>query len=162
MAATPLTITGAAAALRAGEVTSVGLTEACFAAADRLDETLGVYIKRYDETALAAAAAADAELAAGVDKGPMHGIPLGIKDIIACAESETTANSLVFDPDWYTGQDAPVVARLRAAGAVITGKLTTMEYAIGLHDETKGYPVPATRGTPPPGPAVPAPVQEPA
>ena len=141
-ASLPFTITEAAAALRAGEVTSVGLTEACFTAADRFDETLGVYIKRYDSSALEAAAAADAELAAGVDKGPLHGIPLGIKDIIACAESETTANSVVYDPEWFAGQDAPVIARLRAAGAVLTGKVTTMEYAIGLPDETKPYPVP--------------------
>ncbi|MEZ5412611.1 MAG: amidase family protein, partial [Acidimicrobiales bacterium] len=112
----PLTITGAAAALRSGDLTSVALTEACMAAADRLDETLGVYIKRYDSTALEAAAAADAELAAGVDKGPLHGIPIGIKDIIACLEGETTGNSVVYDPDWYAGADAPVVARLRAAG----------------------------------------------
>ena len=138
----PLTMTDAATALRSGDLTSVALTEACMAAADRLDETLGVYIKRYDETALAAAAQADAELAAGTDRGPLHGIPLGIKDIIASLEGETTGNSVVYDPDWYAGMDAPVVARLRAAGAVITGKLTTMEYACGLPDPDKPYPIP--------------------
>ncbi len=138
----PLTITDAAAALRSGELTSVALTEACYAVADRLDAQLGTYITRYDETALAAAAAADAELAAGVDKGPLHGIPLGIKDIIACQEGQTTGQSVVFDPEWYAGEDAPVVARLRAAGAIVTGKLTTMEYACGLPDATKPYPVP--------------------
>ena len=138
----PLTMTDAAAALRSGDLTSVALTEACMAAADRLDDTLGVYIKRYDETALEAAAAADAELAAGVDRGPLHGMPIGIKDIIACLEGETTGNSVVYDPEWYAGTDAPVVARLRAAGAIITGKLTTMEYACGLPDPTKPYPIP--------------------
>ncbi|MCC6435266.1 MAG: amidase [Acidimicrobiales bacterium] len=142
MAEVPLTIADAAAALRAGELTSVALTEACYAMADRLDAELGTYITRYDETALAAAAVADEELAAGIDKGPLHGIPIGIKDIIACREGQTTANSVVFDADWYAGADAPVVARLRAAGAVITGKVTTMEYAIGLPDATKPYPIP--------------------
>ena len=143
----PLTITDAAALIRSGELTSVALTEACFAAADALDEQLGVYIKRYDATALAAAAAADAELAAGTDKGLLHGIPIGIKDIIACSESETTAQSVVYDPGFYRSaggghRDAPVVERLRGAGAVITGKLTTMEYACGLPDPSKPYPVP--------------------
>ncbi len=142
MADVPLTITDAAAALRAGDLTSVELVEAGYAAADRLDPTLGTYITRYDETALAAAAAADAERAAGIDKGPLHGIPLGIKDIIACEEGQTTGNSVVFDPDWFAGKDAPVVARLRAAGAIMTGKLTTMEYACGLPDASKPYPVP--------------------
>ncbi|MGE3360359.1 MAG: amidase [Acidimicrobiia bacterium] len=142
MTALPLTITDAAAALRDGELSSVALTEACLAAADRLDGDLGAYVTRYDETALAAAALADEELAAGVDKGPLHGIPIGIKDIIACREGQTTANSVVFDPDWYAGRDAPVVARLRAAGAVITGKTTTLEYAIGINDPTKPYAVP--------------------
>ncbi|AEA26790.1 amidase [Pseudonocardia benzenivorans] len=137
-----LSITDAAAALRSGETTSVALTEAGYAVADAHDEALGVYLRRFDETALAAAAKADEELAAGVDKGPLHGIPLGIKDIIATDEGETTAQSLVLDREWGTMGDAPVVARLRAAGAVITGKLTTMEYAIGIPDVEKPFPVP--------------------
>lgn len=138
----PTTITEAAALLRAGQLSSVELLGAVTAVADRLDPELGTYITRYDDTALAAAQQADAELAAGTDRGPLHGIPIGIKDIIACREGQTTANSVVYDPDWYRGQDAPVVARLRVAGAVITGKLTTMEYAIGLPDPTKPYPIP--------------------
>ncbi|WP_019930774.1 amidase [Nocardia sp. BMG111209] len=137
-----LTITEAAAALRAGETTSVALTETAFAAADAHDEALGVYLRRFDETALAAAAKADAELAAGVDHGPLHGIPLGIKDIITTEEGETTAQSLVLDRSWGANTDAPVVARLRAAGAVITGKTTTMEYAIGTPDPDKPFPIP--------------------
>src|SRR5690606_35063792 len=99
-------------------------------------------IARYDEAALEAAQRADTELASGRDRGPLHGIPVGIKDILACREGPTTAQSLVYDPEWYAGRDAPVVARLRDAGAVITGKLTTMEYAIGLPDPTKPYPIP--------------------
>jgi aspartyl-tRNA(Asn)/glutamyl-tRNA(Gln) amidotransferase subunit A len=137
-----LTITEAAAALRAGETTSVALTEAAFAVADAHDEQLGVYLARFDETALAAAAAADADFAAGVDRGPLQGIPLGIKDIIATDEGPTTAQSLVLDRTWGDQGDAPVVARLRAAGAVITGKTTTMEYAIGTPDPEKPFPIP--------------------
>jgi len=138
----PLTLTDAAAALRAGAVTSVALTRAAIAAADRLDDTLGAYLSRFDEYALERAAAADAELARGLDRGPLHGIPFGVKDILAMAEGPTTAQSLVLDRAWGAGKDAPVVARLKAAGAVITGKTTTMEFACGMPDVTKPFPVP--------------------
>jgi Asp-tRNA(Asn)/Glu-tRNA(Gln) amidotransferase A subunit family amidase len=137
-----VTITDAAAALRAGQTTSVELTQAAFAVADAHDAELGVYLSRFDETALAAAATADAELVAGIDKGPLHGIPLGVKDIIATDEGVTTAQSLVLDRSWGEQGDAPVVARLRAAGAVITGKTSTMEYAIGIPDPEKPFPIP--------------------
>ena len=142
MVGVPLTMVEAAGLLRSGELSSVGLTAACFEVADRLDPVLGTYICRFDESALLAAEQADRELAEGVDRGPLHGMPVGVKDIIACSESQTTANSVVFDPGWFAGRDAPVVERLRAAGAVITGKVTTMEYAIGLPDVSKPYPVP--------------------
>ena len=61
----------------------------------------------------------------------MQGIPLGVKDIIAAREGATTACSKVIDPDWGRGVDAPAVVRLRAQGGVITGKTTTMEFAMG-------------------------------
>ncbi|WP_216895278.1 amidase [Nocardia alni] len=137
-----LTLTDAAEGLRAGTVTSVDLTRAAIAAADQLDDAVGCYLARFDEYALERAAAADAELAAGRDRGPLHGIPFGVKDIIAMAEGPTTAQSLILDPAWGAGKDAPVVARLKAAGAVITGKTTTMEFACGMPDATKPFPVP--------------------
>jgi aspartyl-tRNA(Asn)/glutamyl-tRNA(Gln) amidotransferase subunit A len=138
----PLTLTEAAAALRTGAVTSVMLTEAAIAGANKLDGVLGAYMARFDDYAMAAAAAADEELAAGVDRGPLHGIPCGVKDILAMAEGPTTAQSLILDRSWGEGRDAPVVARLKRAGAVITGKTTTMEFAIGLPDLGKPFPVP--------------------
>lgn len=137
-----LTIKDAADALRAGETTSVALTNEAMAIADAHDKELGVYVSVFKETALAAAEQADAELSRGEDKGPLHGIPLGVKDIIATDEGETTAQSLVLDRTWGDQGDAPVVARLRAAGAVITGKTTTMEYAIGMPDFDKPFPIP--------------------
>lgn len=133
---------GAAAALRAGELTSLALTEAALAAADRHDDRLGVYLTRLDESALADARQADRELADGLDRGPLHGIPIGIKDSIALAGAPTTAQSLAMDPGWYGGRDAPVVARLRAAGAVFTGKTTLMEFGCGLPEAGKPFPVP--------------------
>src|SRR4051794_40556812 len=138
----PLTVSDAAAQLRAGELSSVELTTALLARADLLDEQLGTYVTRLDEEALAAAARADADFASGIDKGPYQGIPIGIKDILATADGPTTANSLVLDRAWGAGKDGPVVARLRAAGAVITGKVTTSEFAIGSPDPTKPFAVP--------------------
>jgi aspartyl-tRNA(Asn)/glutamyl-tRNA(Gln) amidotransferase subunit A len=142
MTVIPLTADEAAAALRAGAVTSVELTTEMLARADVLDPELGTYLARFDDAALAAAGRADEELAAGTDRGRLHGIPIGIKDILAMAEGPTTANSLVLDPAWGAGKDAPVVARLEAAGAVITGKLTTFEFANGWGDSTKPFPTP--------------------
>jgi aspartyl-tRNA(Asn)/glutamyl-tRNA(Gln) amidotransferase subunit A len=138
----PLTLTEAAAALRAGSVTSAELTQRALARADKLDGQLGVYLARFNEYALASAAAADAELAGGRDRGPLHGVPVAVKDILAMAEGPTTAQSLILDRAWGAGRDAPVVARLKQAGAVICGKTTTMEFAIGMPDPDKPFPLP--------------------
>ncbi len=94
------TIRRAGEALRSGAVTSEQLTAEALAASDRLDSELGTYLARFDEQALTTARRADEELAAGRDRGPLHGIPLGIKDIIATDEGPTTAQSLAQDPAW--------------------------------------------------------------
>ena len=117
----PDTLADAAAALRAGTVTSVELTEASIERADRFDDQLGTYLCRADDAALQAAKQADAELDAGHDRGPLHGIPVGVKDIVSTMDLPTTAQSLVLDRQWGEGRDAVVVARLRAAGAVTGG-----------------------------------------
>jgi len=146
---TYLSITEAAAALRAGEVTSVELVETALANADRLDGELGVFIRRFPAEAHAAAVQADAELAAGRDRGLLHGIPLGIKDIIATTEAPATAQSLVLDPEWSAAEgDAPVVARLREGGGIVVGKTTTFEFAIGFPDPEKPFPIPANPWNP--------------
>jgi len=136
----PLTITEAAAALRSGDVTAVELAERSIARADWVDEAVGIYLARFDEQMLEAAAETDAAFAAGSDPGPLAGIPLGVKDIITTREGETTAQSLVLDRSWGAG-DAVVVARLREAGALISGKLTTMEFAAGVPDPEKPFPI---------------------
>jgi aspartyl-tRNA(Asn)/glutamyl-tRNA(Gln) amidotransferase subunit A len=138
----PLTASEAAAVLREGTVTSVELTSEMLARADALDPVLGTYLARFDDYALAQAAQADGDFADGIDKGPYQGVPIGIKDILAMAEGPTTSQSLILDPAWGAGKDAPVVARLKAAGAVVTGKLTTMEFAIGFPDASKPFPLP--------------------
>jgi len=68
--------------LRNGSTTSREIVERAFRASDHLDPILGTYLSRFDETALEAADQADSELQSGLDRGPLHGIPLGIKDII--------------------------------------------------------------------------------
>jgi aspartyl-tRNA(Asn)/glutamyl-tRNA(Gln) amidotransferase subunit A len=142
MTEVPLTIREAAGMLRGRQLSSVELTTGMLACADRLDARLGTYLVRFDEQALAAARAADAALAAGIDHGPLQGIPVAVKDILAASEGPTTAQSLVLDPAWGAGRDAPIVSRLRAAGAVITGKVTTMEFACGMPDPAKPFPIP--------------------
>jgi aspartyl-tRNA(Asn)/glutamyl-tRNA(Gln) amidotransferase subunit A len=136
-----LTITDAAAALRSGEVTSVELVSDAIAVADAADEHLGVFLNRFVDESLAAARVADEQRAAGAELGPLHGIPLGIKDIITTSEGVSTAQSLILDPAWSHG-DAVVVSRLRAAGGIMMGKTSTMEFACGLPDASKPFPVP--------------------
>jgi len=138
----PQTIQAAAAALRSGEVTSVELTEAALATTHELNETVGAFIVVTDEIALAAAKQADADFAAGVDKGPLQGIPFAIKDILATKDAPTTANSLVLDPKWGEGYDSVTTERVRAAGAALTGKLVCSEFALGMPDDEKPFPIP--------------------
>jgi aspartyl-tRNA(Asn)/glutamyl-tRNA(Gln) amidotransferase subunit A len=138
----PASLTEAASLLRSRAITSLELTEAVLDRADRLDPRLGTYLERFDDTARAAAMRADREFAAGMDRGLLQGIPIGVKDLLAAREGATTAQSLVLDRRWGAGRDAHVVMRLREAGAVITGKLVTMEFAIGAPDPTKPFPIP--------------------
>ncbi|MBF0688392.1 MAG: amidase [Cellulomonas sp.] len=137
-----LTIHDAAAALRDGTLTSVALTQEILDRTAAQNDALGAYVEVTADQALEQAAAADAALAAGRDTGPLQGIPLAIKDIIAMKGAPTTANSHVLDPQWGAGTDAPVVARLRDAGAVFVGKSTTSEFALGLPDDTKRFRIP--------------------
>jgi len=137
----PLTLAEAAAALRDGTITAVDLLAAVTARADALDDQLGVYLHRFGAEAQEWAAQADADFAAGIDRGPLQGVPVGVKDILAMSDGPTTAQSLVLDPAWGE-TDAIVVERLKAAGAVITGKLSTMEFASGLPDPDKPFPLP--------------------
>jgi aspartyl-tRNA(Asn)/glutamyl-tRNA(Gln) amidotransferase subunit A len=138
----PATIQEAAAALRAGQVTSVELAEAALSRIAALNDTVGAFIEVTGGLALELAQQADADFAAGVDRGPLQGIPFGLKDILATRDAPTTANSLVLDPKWGEGYDAVVTERLREAGAVLTGKLVLSEFALGMPDDTKPFPVP--------------------
>lgn len=140
--AAPSSIRTAAASIRAGQLTSTELVTGMLRNADKWDDSVGAYAQRFDETALAAARKADQELQAGIDRGPLHGIPIGIKDILAAREGPTLANSTLLDSGWWLGKDAPAVGRLRSAGAVIIGKTTTAEFACGTPDPAKPFRMP--------------------
>ncbi|MFT3975177.1 MAG: amidase [Amaricoccus sp.] len=127
MPAPDLTIPEAALRLRNGSLTARALAEAHLARIAALDPSLHAFALVTREAALAEADAADRALAAGDDRGPLHGIPLAVKDLIDAAALPTACGSRRSAP--LAAADATVVARLRRAGAVILGKLATYEYA---------------------------------
>ncbi|MET0499278.1 MAG: amidase [Steroidobacteraceae bacterium] len=125
-----LTLSEAAARVRAGTVTATALTEACLARIAIYDPKLDAFITVMKNQAMAQARQLDAEQKAGKLRGPLHGVPLAIKDIIDTAGTRTTGGSALFE-DRVPTEDATVVARLMAAGAVIIGKTNTQEFAMG-------------------------------
>ncbi len=133
---TKLTIAGARDRLRAGEVTSVELTEACLAEIEAA-AALNAFVHRTPEIALGQAAAADARIAGG-DAPAMCGIPLGIKDLFCTRGVPSQAASRIlegFRPEY----ESTVTQRLFDAGAVMLGKLNMDEFAMGSSNETSVY-----------------------
>jgi aspartyl-tRNA(Asn)/glutamyl-tRNA(Gln) amidotransferase subunit A len=128
-----LSLSDAAGQIRAGKLTSVELTEACLARIDVYQPKLDAFITVLKSQALAQAATLDAEAKGGRFRGPLHGVPLGIKDIIDTAGARTTGGSSLFS-DRVPPEDATVVARLRAAGGIVIGKTNTQEFAMGGGD----------------------------
>ena len=125
-----LSLTEAAAQVRSGQVTSVQLTEACLARIAIYDGKLDSFITVMKSQALAQAKALDAEAKAGKFRGPLHGVPLALKDNVDTANARTTGGSALF-ADRMPAEDATVTARLVAAGAVIIGKTNLQEFAMG-------------------------------
>jgi Asp-tRNA(Asn)/Glu-tRNA(Gln) amidotransferase A subunit family amidase len=122
--------------LRHHKLTSVELTKLYLARLKRYDPTLHFVITLTEERALAQAAAADKELAAGHSRGPLHGIPWGAKDLLAVKGYPTTWGAAGFENQTFD-EDAEVVKRLDAAGAVLIAKLTMGALAQG---DLWGYP----------------------
>jgi len=118
--------------LRRRELSAVEITRAQLARISRLDHDLGSFACVTVERALAAAAAADVEIAAGRYRGPLHGVPLGIKDLF-WTEGVTTAAGTLIHRDFVPTEDATVVAHLKRAGAVLLGKLQMTEGAYADH-----------------------------
>ena len=116
--------------LRAGSLTSVELTQAALDSIERLNPTLNAFVQVDAPVALAQARKADEWLAQGQDLGPLHGIPVAVKDNIDTFDYVTTYGSAHFD-GFKPSRDALCVKRLREAGAVIVGKTLTHEFAYG-------------------------------
>jgi len=118
----------AADAVRAGSVSPVELTEACLARIRALDGAIRAWAHLDQDGALATARERLAEVRAGRLRGPLHGVPVGVKDIVDVAGMPTTGGAKPF-AHTRPAVDAPAVSRLRAAGAIILGKTVTTEFA---------------------------------
>ena len=116
--------------LRDGETTAEAATQAYLARTRAIDPALGAYEFVATEQALGAARAIDALLASGTDLGPLMGVPMGMKDIIAVEGMPTTAGSNLDVTD-LIGPEGTFVRRVRRAGCIILGKLKTVEFALG-------------------------------
>ena len=138
-----MTSTAAAKAIATRELSPVNLVKTLLDRIARLDPRLNAFIRVEAESALKEARAAEAEAAQGRLRGPLHGVPLGVKDIIDVTGLPTTCHSKVLADAAPATADAECVTRLRAAGAIVMGKLSTHEFAIGgpSHD----LPWPAAR-----------------
>jgi Asp-tRNA(Asn)/Glu-tRNA(Gln) amidotransferase A subunit family amidase len=133
----PAAMTGsqAARAIAAGEITSEALVRACLDRIEARDEAVGAWIWR-PEQALERAREADRVLASGNGVGPLHGVPVGIKDIIETRDMPTQ-NGFAGHEGRHTHRDAFCVSQLRDAGAVILGKTVTTELAVRTPGKTK-------------------------
>lgn len=127
-----LTITEIGRRYRSGEADAAAVMSQLRDRITETDPTIHAFVEVFGETARAEAAAADAALASGDDRGPLHGIPIGVKDIIDMAGIQTRCGSRGRDDIAPAASDALVVRRLRDAGAVFIGKTITQEYAAGV------------------------------
>ncbi len=135
---TSLKIHEVAALVKQRRISPVEITRACLARIEALNPLLNAFIAVTAESALSEARRAESEIQRGQWRGPLHGIPIGLKDLIDTAGVRTTAASALFK-DRVPQEDAPVVQRLREAGAVFLGKLNMHEFAFGPTTRTTSY-----------------------
>jgi aspartyl-tRNA(Asn)/glutamyl-tRNA(Gln) amidotransferase subunit A len=125
-------------ALASGEVTSVALTKQHLERIADVDKKVKAFLHVDSESALAQAASVDADRAAGKALGPLAGVPLALKDVLAQEGVPTTAGSKILQ-GWKPPYDSTVVAKLKSAGVVILGKTNMDEFAMGSSTENSGY-----------------------
>jgi aspartyl-tRNA(Asn)/glutamyl-tRNA(Gln) amidotransferase subunit A len=133
-----LPLQAASALVHSRRASSVDLVRACLDRITRHDRELGAFITLTADSALDEAKRADADLANGVDRGPLHGIPIALKDLYDTAGVRTTAGSRIF-ADRVPERDCAVVEKLRAAGAVFLGKLNLHEWALGVTNQNPHF-----------------------
>lgn len=129
-------------ARRAGRESARVHVEAACASAEDLGARYGAFITRTDAAALRSAQSVDKAVADGGNVGPLAGVAIAVKDLLATRDAPTTAQSLVHDESWYGGRDATAVSLLRQAGAAILGKTSMAEHALGRIDPARPFPVP--------------------
>src|SRR5262249_8107812 len=122
--------------VKSGAVSPVDLVRGCL---DRIESRLDLnaFITVMADSAGSAASDAEREIAAGRYRGPLHGIPISVKDLVDVAGTPTTSGSAV--PPRLPAQDAPIVSRLREAGAIIIGKTNLHEFAFGTTSEESAF-----------------------
>lgn len=135
---TQLDVVELGALIAAKHVSPVEVTDAFLARIDQVNAGLNAFVTLTPEAARATARAAEAEILAGTHRGPLHGIPLGHKDLYATAGVRTTGGSRVL-ADNVPAEDSTVAARLAAAGTVMLGKLNTHEFAYGPTNESSMF-----------------------
>src|SRR2546427_411824 len=135
-----LTIREAGQLLKRRELSPVELTRAFLDRIEALDGKLQAYITVLPQRAMASARAAEAEMLRGDYRGPLHGIPIALKDLYDTKGIRTTASSRVM-ADRVPTEDATTTARLEAAGSILLGKLAMHEFALGGPDPTCGFPL---------------------
>lgn len=133
-----MTVEEFATALRQRRVSSAEMTADCLRRIDADNPRFNAFILVTADEARQQAEAADRELANGYDRGPLHGVPVSLKDLFDLAGTATTAASRVREGH-IAKQDAPIVSRLRRAGAVIIGKTNLHEFAFGTTNEESAF-----------------------
>ena len=137
-----LSVTEASNGLRRKEFSPVELARTCLERIEAIDGKLHSFITINADMALEQARIAEQELHAGINKGPVHGIPIALKDLYATKDLRTTCHSAVFQ-DWVPDHDATTVANLREVGTILLGKLGMHEFAFG--GPSVDAPFPAVR-----------------
>ena len=141
-----LTIADAARLIERRWLSPIELTEALIARAEALDPQINAFLLPTSEKAREQARAAEHEIIAGRYRGPLHGIPVGLKDIYATAGIRTTSHSKICE-NLVPTEDATTVAKLYQSGAVLLGKLATHEFAHGGPSFEQVNPTSPNQGT---------------
>ncbi len=135
-----LSLTAVSALIARGDIGPVAATEAMLARIAAVDGRIGAYTTVMAASAMAAAERAEGERARGLDRGPLHGVPIAVKDLCRTTDAPTSAGMSIY-ADYMADADCTLVTRLKQAGAVILGKLTMTEGAFADHHPSVQVPL---------------------